>query len=70
MFVILSGLGTYFSDKHSSASSARSLQHLHLQLNAARAQSQLLLSLLQLNLYSSTMLQLNLYSSTLLLLNL
>ena len=64
------GLGTHFTDQRSSALSARSLQHLHLELNTARAQGQLLLSLIQLNLYSSTLLELNLYSSTFLQLNL
>ena len=40
----ITGLGTHFTNKHSSAFSARSPQHLHLQLSPVRAQSQLLLS--------------------------
>ena len=70
LLIFLMGLGTHFTDQRSSALSARSLQHLHLELNTARAQGQLLLSLIQLNLYSSTLLELNLYSSTFLQLNL
>ena len=61
------GLGTYFSDKHSSASSARSLQHLHLQLNTARSESiiaQLITAQpLQLNHITAQPLQLNLITA-------